>query len=87
MSIIDSVHLGEVASETFLPSLPVSCAVLCVDCERITVSYNDGCPVCGGRSLLNVAQILGGTLSVDRARRIEQHSESPLDSHHVAKCA
>ena len=75
MSFINSVHLGEVASERFIPSLPVSCAVLCVDCERITVSYNDACPVCGSRSLLNIAQILGGTLSGDRVRRIEPRRE------------
>ena len=80
MSIINSMHLGEAASDAFIPSIPVSCAVLCVDCERITVSYNDACPVCGSRSLLNVAQILGGTLSVDRVRPVESRLE-------VVRCA
>lgn len=80
MSIINSIHLGEVASEANIPSLPVSCAVLCVDCERITVSYNDACPVCGSRSLLNVAQILGGTLTPDRVRRVEPRLK-------IARCA
>jgi hypothetical protein len=80
MSILKSIHLGEAGSDGFIPSIPVSCAVLCVDCERITVSYNDACPVCGSRSLLNVAQILGGTLTGDRVRPVE----TPLD---IARCA
>ena len=80
MSIINSVHLGEAGGEAFAPSLPVSCAVLCVDCERITVSYNDTCPVCGSRSLLNVSQILGGSLSPVRAKAVEAHSEPSLEA-------
>lgn len=68
------------AEEAFFPSLPLSCAVLCVDCERITISYKDGCPVCGSRSLLSMAQILGGTLSPVRVRTIEPHLE-------IARCA
>jgi hypothetical protein len=68
MNITDETYTGEDASTASLPSLPLSCAVLCVDCDRITVSYNDACPVCGGKSLLNVAQILGGTLGPERVR-------------------
>jgi hypothetical protein len=70
MSIVKALQLGEGAEQAFVPSLPVSCAVLCVDCEMITVSFHDACPICGGRSLLNVAQILGGTLSPNRIRTI-----------------
>ena len=80
MSVINSVHLGEDSYQSFVPSLPVSCAVLCVDCECITVSYHDGCPICGGKSLLNVAQILGGTLGRDRVRAIEPQIE-------IVRCA
>ena len=80
MNIMSTFGLGEDVPQSFIPSLPVSCAVLCVDCERITVSYHDGCPICGGRSLLNVAQILGGTLEGDRARPVESKLE-------IARCA
>ena len=80
MSNINESNPGEDAATAFLPSVPLSCAVLCVDCERITVSYNDACPVCGSRSLLNVAQILGGTLTPDRVRRVEKRLE-------IARCA
>lgn len=37
-------------------------AVLCVDCELITTSHSDQCPVCGGHSLLCLAGVVGGTL-------------------------
>jgi hypothetical protein len=80
MSIMTELKLGEFAQAAFVPSLPVSCAVLCVDCERITISYNEGCPLCGGKSLLNLAQILGGPLSRERVRPVE----APLE---VARCA
>jgi hypothetical protein len=80
MSIRSELKLGEFAQAAFVPSLPVSCAVLCVDCERITISYNEGCPLCGGKSLLNVAQILGGPLSGERVRPVETRVE-------VARCA
>jgi hypothetical protein len=75
MGIINTLELGEGAEQAFVPSLPVSCAVLCVDCERITVSFHDGCPICGSKSLLNIAQILGGTLSSERTRAIDPHLE------------
>ena len=84
MSIINSIHLGDSAGEAFAPSLPVACAVLCVDCERITVPYKDACPVCGSKSLLNVAQILGGSLSPIRVKSIESRTEPNLEA---ARCA
>ena len=37
-------------------------AVLCLDCEAITVSKGDECIACKGHSLLNLAGILGGSL-------------------------
>jgi len=66
MSNMNESYPGEDAATAFLPSVPLSCAVLCVDCDRITISYNNACPVCGGKSLLNVAQILGGALGPER---------------------
>jgi hypothetical protein len=66
MSITNEVPQGENLAGAFLPSLPLACAVLCVDCDVITISYNNACPVCGSKSLLNMAQILGGTLGPER---------------------
>ncbi len=66
MSNMNESYPGEDAATAFLPSVPLSCAVLCVDCDRITISYNNACPVCGSKSLLNVAQILGGSLGPER---------------------
>jgi hypothetical protein len=37
-------------------------AVLCVDCELVTSSRSNRCPVCGGHSLLDLAGIIGGRL-------------------------
>jgi hypothetical protein len=68
MSIISATVPNQETASPSLPSLPLSSAVLCVDCDRITVSYNSACPLCGGRSLLNVAQILGGALGPERVR-------------------
>lgn len=54
-----------------LPSLPLFGSVLCVDCERISISHDDCCPVCGSKSVMSIEQILGGTLSEDRVRLVE----------------
>ncbi len=45
-----------------LSSVPLQNAVLCVDCECVTDGRSDECLVCGSRSLLSVARIVGGTL-------------------------
>lgn len=42
--------------------VPLQSAVLCVDCECVTDGRFDECAVCGSRSLLNIARIVGGTL-------------------------
>jgi hypothetical protein len=39
--------------------VPLQNAVLCADCECISESRNDVCGVCGGRSLVNLARLLG----------------------------
>jgi hypothetical protein len=51
------IHLA-VTPET----VPLQHAVLCVDCELVTASHTDHCPVCGGHSLLSLAGIVGGSL-------------------------
>ena len=48
--------------------VPLQCAVLCVDCESVSNSQLDVCPVCGGHSLLSIARILGGTLFAEKAK-------------------
>jgi hypothetical protein len=42
-------------------------AVLCADCDVVSDSPNDRCLVCGSRSLLNIASMLGGSLPGERA--------------------
>ena len=84
MSNIKEAFPGEGAATELLPSLPLSCAVLCVDCDRITISYHDGCPVCGGKSLLNMAQILGGTLGPDRVTLSQAHIDQAQE---MTRCA
>lgn len=73
--------------------IPLPLAVLCVDCELITLALTGSCPICGGGALLSVARVLGGPLGQDRAvlldpaeaevtRLVEQLIESaylPLD--------
>jgi hypothetical protein len=41
-------------------AVPLQGAVLCVNCECVTVSHHDQCPVCGSNSLLNIGPLLGG---------------------------
>ena len=42
--------------------IPIQNAVLCIDCEVVSASSNDKCPVCSSRSLYSLFRILGGTL-------------------------
>lgn len=42
-------------------AVPLQGAVLCVNCECVSSGHFDSCPVCGGHSLLNIGQMLGGT--------------------------
>jgi hypothetical protein len=41
-------------------ALPLQNAVLCAECECITMGRSDACPVCGSRSLCSMARLLGG---------------------------
>jgi hypothetical protein len=49
-------------------TVPLQNAVLCVDCETVSSSQLDVCPVCAGHSLLNISRILGGTIFAQRPR-------------------
>lgn len=42
-----------------LISLPLSCAVLCTNCERILNSRQLRCGVCGSKAVLALATVLG----------------------------
>jgi hypothetical protein len=54
-------------SEVILNTVPLINAVLCADCEVISDSSGEVCSVCGSRSLLNVARVLGGSVGDERA--------------------
>jgi hypothetical protein len=51
-------------------------AVLCVDCEVVSTSSNDKCPVCSSRSLFSLFRMLGGTLSDRKTEFREQRGEA-----------
>lgn len=51
-----------VENQTDVAVVPLQGAILCVDCESISINRFHECPVCGSGSLLSVARILGGTL-------------------------
>lgn len=63
-------------SASFIDTLPLLDAVLCADCEMISNSRGDCCVVCGSRSLLNLARILGGSIGHVRAALV---NVGPLD--------
>ncbi len=43
--------------EERIDSVPLSRAILCLDCEQITASEQN-CSVCGSRSVLSLARII-----------------------------
>lgn len=45
-------------------SLPLARSVLCVDCAMVSVALND-CPMCGSRSVLNLAAVLEREAAVE----------------------
>ena len=51
-------------------AVPLENAVLCAECDVVSDSPHDACLVCGSRSLLNIARMLGGNLPRDRARLV-----------------
>jgi hypothetical protein len=49
-------------------------AVLCAECDVVSDSPHDICPVCGSRSLFNIARILGGKLPKERASLVTEET-------------
>lgn len=70
-------HSGSTTDLEFPPSLPLFGSILCVDCERISISHHDCCPVCGSRSIMSIEKIFGGTLTEDRVRLVEARKRPP----------
>lgn len=64
------MHQGA-RNQADLGAVPLQSAVLCVDCECVTDGRSDECLVCGSRSLLSIARIVGGTLLSQKANRHE----------------
>jgi hypothetical protein len=62
-------------------TVPLQNAVLCVDCELVTSSRCDECPVCGGHSLLGLAAVIGGTLVDYRGIRDHRQQLYLFDLH------
>jgi hypothetical protein len=54
-------------------TLSLQNAVLCLDCEAVTNSRCDECPVCGGRALHSLVRMLGGRLLPRMAERTERN--------------
>lgn len=65
---------GEKSKPSLLSSIPLIEAVLCADCEMISDSAGENCLVCGSRSLLSIARVLGG--SAGRERAVMVHLEA-----------
>jgi hypothetical protein len=70
------------AEEPLAPeTVPLQNAVLCVDCELVTASRCDECPVCGGRSLLGLAALMGGALVDYRSNQSHRRQLVLFDLH------
>lgn len=71
-------------------SLPLWNAIFCLDCELISNSQGDECPICNGRSLVSLARILGGSLFAHREQAPQEHENQlsdvtiTIDLQHVA---
>lgn len=59
--------------------LPLLNAVFCLDCEVISNSRTDECPVCDGRSLVSLARILGGSLFAHREQGSQECENELFD--------
>lgn len=66
-----------IKSRSDASGLPLWNAVFCLDCEVISNSRGDECPVCNGRSLVSLARILGGSLFAHR-EQLSQEAEHAL---------
>jgi len=54
-------------------ALPLLNAVFCLDCEVISSSRSDQCPVCKSRSLVSLDRMLGGSLLAHKIQQEREH--------------
>ena len=59
--------------------LPLWNSVVCLDCEVISNTPGDDCPACKSRSLVSLAQMLGGSLLAHQVRRSHQCESALFD--------
>jgi len=59
--------------------LPLLTAVFCLDCEVISSSRGDECPACKGRSLVNLARMLGGSLFAHKVQNSQEGENGFFD--------
>lgn len=59
--------------------LPLWNAVFCLDCEVISNSRGNECPVCSSRSLVSLARILGGSLYAHRNNQFQECENELFD--------
>lgn len=59
--------------------LPLWNAIFCLDCEVISSSRGDECPVCNGRSLVSLARVLGGSLFAHREQASQERENKLFD--------
>jgi hypothetical protein len=62
-------------------TVPLQNAVLCVDCELVTSSPSEQCPVCGGHALLALATMIGGRLVDHKETLFHQRQLFLFDLH------
>jgi hypothetical protein len=63
----DSYSNGDAEAPRFVNALCLQKAVLCADSDCVSDTPHHKCLVCDSRSLFNIARVLGGNLSRDRA--------------------
>lgn len=61
-------------------AVPLQNAVLCVECECISVGRLDRCAVCGSPSLLSVAKLVGGANPCEAQRPREKPNVPRFDA-------
>jgi len=59
--------------------LPLQQAVFCLDCETISNSPREECPLCRSRSLVNLARMLGGSLFRRERNRFPENRNISFD--------
>lgn len=60
--------------------LPLWDAIFCLDCELISSSRDDKCPLCNSRSLVSLARILGGSLFAHREQDPQERENQLFDA-------